>query len=78
MASIGLKTRGGGASRRLARYRVLTLALAAMAVAATPARADVKAGVDAWSRGDHAGAVKEWLGPAARGDADAQFNMGQA
>ncbi|SCY70573.1 Sel1 repeat-containing protein [Novosphingobium aromaticivorans] len=78
MASIGLKTRGGGACRRLARYRVLTLALAAMAVAATPARADVKAGVDAWSRGDHAGAVKEWLGPAARGDADAQFNMGQA
>ena len=49
-----------------------------MALVATPALADVKAGVDAWSRGDHAVAVKEWLGPAAKGDADAQFNMGQA
>lgn len=43
-----------------------------------PALADVKAGVEAWSRGEHAAAVKEWLGPAAKGDADAQFNMGQA
>lgn len=50
----------------------------ALAMLATPARADVKAGVDAWSQGDHARAVKEWLGPAAKGDADAQFNMAQA
>lgn len=50
----------------------------ALALTAAPARADVKAGVDAWSQGDHAAAVKEWLGPAARGDADAQFNMAQA
>lgn len=50
----------------------------ALVLAATPAHADVKAGVDAWSQGDHAAAVKEWLGPAARGDADAQFNMAQA
>ncbi len=47
-------------------------------LAATPALADVKAGVDAWSRGDHAAAVKEWMGPAANGDPDAQFNLGQA
>lgn len=40
--------------------------------------ADVKAGVDAWARGDFAVAVKEWEGPATRGDADAQFNLGQA
>lgn len=50
----------------------------AMALAPVGAAADVKAGVDAWSRGEHAAAVKEWLGPAAKGDADAQFNMGQA
>ena len=43
-----------------------------------PAAADVKAGVDAWSRGDYAAAVKQWTGPAAQGDADAQFNLAQA
>ncbi len=50
----------------------------ALALAAAPASADVKTGVDAWSRGEHELAIKEWLGPAAKGDADAQFNMGQA
>ena len=50
----------------------------ALALVAAPVSADVKAGVDAWSRGEHETAVKEWLGPAAKGDADAQFNMGQA
>lgn len=47
-------------------------------VATVPAVADVKAGVDAWARGDFPAAVKEWEGPASRGDADAQFNLGQA
>lgn len=46
--------------------------------AATPALADVKAGVDAWSRGDYLAAVREWEAPATRGDADAQFNLAQA
>lgn len=50
---------------------------AALAVAA-PALADVKAGVDAWSAGDFRKAVSEWRGPAVAGDADAQFNLGQA
>ena len=49
-----------------------------LALAGTPAAADVKAGVDAWSRGDYAAAVKEWKAPAAQGDADAQFNLAQA
>lgn len=53
-------------------------ACAALALAATPALADVKAGVDAWGRGDYAAAVKEWREPAAKGDADAQFNLAQA
>jgi TPR repeat protein len=51
--------------------------LAALALAA-PALADVKDGVDDWSRGDYAAAVKEWQAPADKGDADAMFNMGQA
>lgn len=57
---------------------VAALVVAFALAASAPARADVKAGVDAWSRGEHEAAVKEWLGPAASGDADAQFNMGQA
>ena len=48
------------------------------AFAAAPAWADVKAGVDAWSRGDYAAAVREWEAPAAAGDPDAMFNLGQA
>jgi uncharacterized protein len=54
------------------------LAALALSLAATPAAADVKAGVEAWSRGEYEGAVKQWREPAIKGDADAQFNMGQA
>ncbi|HAG36941.1 MAG TPA: sporulation protein, partial [Erythrobacter sp.] len=42
------------------------------------ANADVKAGVDAWTDGKFANAVREWAGPAEQGDPDAQFNMAQA
>lgn len=57
----------------------MTLLAAVAAVAGGgPALADVKAGVDAWSRGDYAAAVREWEGPAAAGDPDAMFNLGQA
>jgi uncharacterized protein len=45
---------------------------------ATPAFADVKAGVDAWSRGDYTAAITQWRPLAINGDADAQFNLGQA
>ena len=48
------------------------------ALASAPALADVKAGVDAWSRGEYAAAIAQWRGPAASGDADAQFNLAQA
>jgi cell division septation protein DedD len=47
-------------------------------MAAAPALADVRAGVDAWGRGDYTAAVAEWRQPAIDGDADAQFNLGQA
>ena len=53
-------------------------AVVLVALAATPALADVRAGVEAWSRGDYAAAVAEWEGPAAAGDADAMFNLAQA
>ena len=45
---------------------------------AAPLMANVRDGVDAWSRGDYAAAVAQWQGPAAAGDADAQFNLAQA
>lgn len=47
-------------------------------LAAHPAIASVKDGVAKWRAGDHKGAVTEWLPQAARGDADAMFNLGQA
>lgn len=56
----------------------LAMLLAAAAFSGTPALADVKAGVDAWQRGDYKKALAEWRGPAAQGDPDAQFNLGQA
>ncbi|HEY0027829.1 MAG TPA: tetratricopeptide repeat protein [Allosphingosinicella sp.] len=42
------------------------------------ALADVKAGIQLWQAGNFAGAVKEWRVLADQGDADAQFNLGQA
>jgi hypothetical protein len=47
-------------------------------LSATPARADVEAGVKAWQAGDYAAAVREWRPLADKGDADAQYNLGQA
>lgn len=57
---------------------IFGIAAIAGAITAIPASADVKTGVDAWSRGDYSRAVTEWQGPAAQGDADAQFNLAQA
>ncbi len=38
----------------------------------------VKAGVEAWQRGEHAEAAAIWRNLAEKGDADAAFNLGQA
>ncbi|MEO7750149.1 MAG: tetratricopeptide repeat protein, partial [Sphingomicrobium sp.] len=38
----------------------------------------VNAGIEAWQRGNYASAVAIWRPLAERGDADAQFNIGQA
>ncbi len=58
--------------------RILLLALG-IGVAALPASAQsVRAGIDAWQKGDTAGAVAIWRPLADKGDADAAFNLGQA
>ncbi|MBM3928883.1 MAG: sporulation protein [Sphingomonadales bacterium] len=53
-------------------------ALTAAVMLPNPAAADVKAGVDAWAKGDYKKAIDEWRPLAVSGDADAQFNLGQA
>ena len=63
--------------RALTAAIALPLATAAAALA-IPAFADVKDGVDAWQAGDYQKAVAEWRPLAVAGDADAQFNLGQA
>ncbi len=60
-------------------FRSALVLLTGSALAWTfPASADVKTGVDAWTAGDYARAVREWADPAAKGDPDAQFNLAQA
>ena len=54
------------------------LAMVAAAALQAVTADDVKAGVDAWRRGDHGTAVAAWRPLADRGDADAQFNLAQA
>jgi len=56
----------------------LALPLLAASMLAAPVHADVKDGVDAWQAGNYAAAVAEWRPLALAGDADAQFNLGQA
>ena len=60
------------------RLRYL-VAAALIAFAAAPLSGQsVKAGIDAWQRADYAGAISIWRPLAETGDADAQFNLGQA
>lgn len=69
--------RAAGASLMRSRNIVFSGAIAALALP-TPALADVKTGIDAYQRGDFASAVGAWRPLAVAGDADAQYNMGQA
>ena len=62
----------------IARFTILGAASAISLAWASPVLADVKAGVDAWTSGEYAAAIAQWRGPAASGDADAQFNLAQA
>src|SRR5689334_4084107 len=52
----------------------ITLALVGAPISAQ----NVKAGIEAWQKSDYAAAVAIWRPLADRGDADAQFNLGQA
>jgi len=61
-----------------AHYSIAPLFGLALMLGSATAFADVKDGVDAWGRGDFETAINEWRGPAEKGDADAQFNLGQA
>jgi len=63
--------------RKISPFTMLLAALvfAAPAMAADPT---VKAGVEAWQRGDHAAAIAIWQPLAGKNDADALFNLGQA
>lgn len=60
------------------RKALLLGLLTSMTFTSSIAFADVKDGVDAWSRGEYDIAVREWRPEALLGNADAQFNLGQA
>ena len=53
-------------------------ACAWLSLAAPASAQSVKAGIDAWGRGDYVSAVAIWRPLADAGDADAAFNLGQA
>ena len=56
---------------------LLLLASLGLSTPALAQDAAVKAGVDAYNRGDYAGALQAWRPAAEKGDADAQYNVGQ-
>jgi TPR repeat protein len=56
----------------------LVAALLAAAMAAPLCAQSVKAGIDAWQRAEYPAAIAIWRPLAEAGDADAQFNLGQA
>ncbi|HVU31385.1 MAG TPA: SPOR domain-containing protein [Sphingomicrobium sp.] len=58
------------------KYLVASALLIGMA--APLSAQSVIAGIDAWQRSDYAGAVAIWRPLAEKGDADAEFNLGQA
>ena len=51
---------------------------ALLALSGTAFAQDVQSGIAAWQAGDYANAISQWRPLADRGDADAQFNLGQA
>jgi uncharacterized protein len=61
------------------RVRLLAMGATGLAMMfAQSALADVKAGVDAWNRGDYKHAIAQWRPAAIAGDPLAQFNLAQA
>ena len=62
---------------RASRWSAI-IACVSLFLAAPAAAQNVKAGIDAWQRGDYVSAVAIWRPLAQAGDADASFNLGQA
>lgn len=60
------------------RFRLLIAAIGLLADAGAANAQSVKAGIEAWQRGDYAGADSIWRPLAEAGDPDAAFNLGQA
>jgi TPR repeat protein len=60
------------------RYNHLVLAILAATMTSPLAAQSVKAGIAAWQKQDYSAAVAIWRPLAEKGDADAQFNLGQA
>jgi cell division septation protein DedD len=61
------------------KVRLLAMGVSGLGLLlAQSALADVKAGVDAWNRGDYKRAVAEWRPAAIAGDPLGQFNLAQA
>src|SRR5215217_2635725 len=63
---------------KVRNWALAAVAAAAVSVGAGSAFADVRAGIEAWRAGNYEAAIREWRPLADAGDADAQFNLGQA
>ena len=61
-----------------ARTFYYAIAIGASLLASTAPAQSVRSGIEAWGRGDYAAALGQWRPLAARGNADAMFNIGQA
>src|SRR3954451_20999761 len=60
------------------RYKCLAVSLWLASLATSVSAQSVGAGIDAWQKADYGTAVSIWRPLAEQGDADAQFNLGQA
>jgi TPR repeat protein len=63
---------------RIAGAAAIAFIAALAAVPAPAQQAGVKAGIDAWQKGEYQAAIEIWRPLAEKGDADAAFNLGQA
>jgi TonB family protein len=63
-------------SEELSSVRVLLILLVALHLPAVPVQADFRAGLDAYEQGNFSQAFEEWHLLAKRGNADAQFQLG--
>jgi len=60
------------------RYKHLAASIYIASLATPLSAQSVKAGIEAWQKADYSAAVAIWRPLAEKGDADAQFNLGQA